>query len=307
MSNVVSWSRQHLPSQAGRVAVVTGANSGLGLEVTRGLGALGARVVMACRDAGRADVARVDVLRTVPEARLDVRVLDLADLGSVQAFAEALGEPVDLLVNNAGVMALRERRTTADGFEAQMGVNVLGPFALTGCLLPRVEAAAGRVVWVTSALHKRATLDLTDLQSEQAYDPLGVYNTTKLADLMLAFEMQRRLGAAGARAESVAAHPGFAATNLSSGLTEGSALRTALFEVLNRVVAMPAWKGALPLLMATTDPNVPPGGYVGPGGFRGLRGAPGPAEASPEARDAEAAARLWAACEQLTGVSMLPA
>ena len=308
MSDAVSWSRQNLPSQSGRIAVVTGANSGLGLEITRGLAALGARVVMACRDAGRAEAARADVLRTVPEARLDVRLLDLADLGSVQAFAEVQGEPVDLLVNNAGVMALRERRTTADGFEAQMGVNVLGAFALTARLLPGVEDTAGRVVWVTSALHKGATLDdLADLQSERSYDPVGAYNTTKLADLMLAVEMQRRLAAAGMRAESVAAHPGFAATNLSSGLTEGSPLKAAVFAVINRVVAIPAWKGALPLLSAAADPDVPAGGYVGPSGFRELRGDPGPAEASPAARDAEAAARLWEVCERLTGASMLPA
>ena len=308
MADAVSWSLHHLPRQTGARAVVTGANAGIGLETTRGLAALGARVVMACRSLDRAQAAADDVRRSLPGADVEVRPLDLADLDSVHAFADTFeGEaPVDLLVNNAGVMALPERRETADGFEMQFGTNVLGHFALTGRLLPRLLAAPeARVVWLSSIAHRDGRLDFDDLQSRQAYDPWTAYRQSKLADLVLAIEMQRRLTAAGEDAVSLAAHPGIAATELTEDMMEASPVRAALAGPLVKLFAMPAWRGALPSLVAAASYDAQPGGYVGPDGFKEMRGDPAPAEIAPHALGPEAGRRLWEACERLTGVQML--
>ncbi len=303
----VSWSLRHLPRQTGRTAVVTGANSGIGLEATRGLAALGARVVLACRSLDKARAAADDVRRSLPGADLDVRELDLADLASVAAFAETFGDGdrVDLLVNNAGVMALPERRETADGFEMQLGTNVLGHFALTAHLLPHVlSAPRSRVVWLSSIAHRDGRLRLTDFQSEDRYDPWAAYRQSKLADLMLSIEMQRRLSARGEGTVSVAAHPGVASTELTEDLMEGKPWAALANRVIG-LVAMPSWRGALPTLVAAAGHDPQPGGYVGPDGFREMRGDPAPAEIAPQALDAPAARQLWDACESLTGVEML--
>ena len=310
MADVVSWSLQHLPRQTGRLAVVTGANSGIGLEATRGLAALGARVVMACRSLDKAHAAAADVRRSLPGADVEVRQLDLADLESVHAFADTFGEgeSVDLLVNNAGVMALPERRETADGFEMQFGTNVLGHFALTGRLLPHVLAApASRVVWLSSIAHREGRLDFDDLQSRAGYDPWAAYQQSKLADLVLSIEMQRRLSARDEDAVSVAAHPGVAATELTGDMMEATPIRAALAGPVIKLLAMPAWRGALPTLVAAAGYDRQPGGYIGPDGFREMRGDPAPAEIAPQALAVEGARRLWEACERLTGVEMLGA
>ena len=311
MSDVVSWSRANLLPQDGRTAVVTGANSGIGLEAARGLAALGARVVMACRSLGKAQRAAGEIRASVPGADVEVRALDLADLSSVRAFADTLAdETVDLLIHNAGVMALPTRRETADGFEMQFGTNVLGHFALTARLLPRVRAAgpgaAGppRVVWIASLAHRRGRIRLGDLNAEHGYSPWGAYAQSKLADLMLAFELQRRLDAAGEAVLSVAAHPGLSATNLSKDLVGDSSVKAALANVLGSVVGQAAWKGALPTLVAATASTVRPGDYVGPGGPGEVWGLPDRAKASAHARDEATAAALWAACERLTGETM---
>ena len=308
MADAVSWSLHHLPRQPGRLAVVTGANAGIGLETTRGLAALGARVVMACRSLDRAQAAAADVRRSLPGADIEVRRLDLADLASVHAFAGTFadGEPVDLLVNNAGVMALPERRETADGFEMQFGTNVLGHFALTGRLLPHLLAApAARVVWLSSIAHRDGRLDFDDLQGRRSYDPWTAYRQSKLADLVLSIEMQRRLTAAGEDAVSLAAHPGIAATELTEDMMEATPVRAALAGPVVRLLAMPAWRGALPTLVAAAGHDRQPGGYVGPDGWREMRGDPAPAEVAPHALGPEAGRRLWEACERLTGVEML--
>ncbi|WP_420454093.1 oxidoreductase [Rubrivirga sp.] len=308
MADVVSWSLQTLPRQRGRTAVVTGANSGIGLETTRGLAALGVRVVMACRSLDKAHAAADDVRKSLPGADLDVRELDLADLASVAAFAETFleGDRIDRLVNNAGVMALPERKETADGFEMQFGTNVLGHFALTARLLPNVLAAPGsRVVWLSSIAHRDGRLRLTDLQSEDRYDPWAAYRQSKLADLMLSIEMQRRLAARGEDTVSVAAHPGVSATALSDDMMEGKPILSAVFGALSKVAIMPAWRGALPTLVAAAGHDPQPGGYVGPDGFREMRGDPAPAEIAPRALDPVAARQLWDACQTLTGVEML--
>ena len=308
MADAVSWSLRNLPRQTGRTALVTGANSGIGLEATRGLAALGARVIMACRSRDRAHAAADDVRRSLPGADLDVRELDLADLGSVAAFAETVDQPVDLLINNAGVMALPTRRETADGFEMQFGTNVLGHFALTARLLDRVLAAPdARVVWLSSIAHRNGVLDFDDLQSERAYDPWRAYQQSKLADLVLSIEMQRRLRAQNKPAISVAAHPGLASTNLSTDMMEGRPVLSALAGPVMGLVAMAPWRGALPTLAAAAGYDPQPGGYIGPDGFQEMRGDPAPAAISPQAVDTEAGRRLWEACETLTGVSMLSA
>ena len=306
MADAVSWSLHRLPRQDGRLAVVTGANSGIGLEATRGLAALGATVVMACRSLDRAQAAAADVRRSLPGADVEVRELDLADLASVHAFVDGLGDrPVDVLVNNAGVMALPQRRETADGFEMQLGTNVLGHFALTGRLLPNLRAApAARVVWLSSIAHRQGRIAFDDLQSRRGYDPWVAYQQSKLADLVLSIEMQRRLSAEGAGATSVAAHPGIASTELTADMMEGRRLVSALAGPLIGLFAMPSWRGALPTLV-TAAGDVEPGGYVGPDGFREMRGDPAPAEVMPRALDPETGRRLWDACERLTGVEML--
>ena len=307
MADAVSWSLHRLPRQDGRLAVVTGANSGIGLEAARGLAALGATVVMACRNLDKAHAATDDVRRSLPGAALDVRQLDLADLDSVHAFADSFEDaPVDLLVNNAGVMALPQRKETADGFEMQLGTNVLGHFALTGSLLPNLLAgSASRVVWLSSIAHREGRIDFDDLQSRRGYDPWTAYQQSKLADLMLSIEMQRRLAECGASLVSVAAHPGIASTELTEDMMEGRRLMSMVAGPLIGLFAMPSWRGALPTLVAAASRDTEPGGYVGPNGFREMRGDPAPAEIMPRALDPETGRRLWDACERLTGVEML--
>lgn len=307
MSDAVSWPLHHLPLQTDRLAVVTGANSGIGLEAARGLAALGARVVLACRSVDKGEAARRDIEGSVATARVEVRELDLASLESVRLFAEGLADEhdrLDLLVNNAGVMAL-PRRETADGFEMQFGTNHLGHFALTGRLLPLLLAAdAGRVVTVSSLYHKRGRIRFSDLQRTEGYDKWGAYAQSKLANLLFALELDRRLRAADAEAASLAAHPGYTSTNLQFRGPEmsGSSVGRLGMQALNSLVAMPTWKGALPTLVAATSPDVEGGDYVGPDGWGEVHGEPGPAEVADRARDRETARRLWEASEALTGV-----
>ncbi|MEL6616096.1 MAG: SDR family NAD(P)-dependent oxidoreductase, partial [Bacteroidota bacterium] len=265
------------------------------------------------RSLDRAREAEADIQSTVPGASLEILPLDLADLDSVAAFAEAFASGgtdnargLDLLVNNAGVMALPERRGTKQGLEMQMGVNVFGHFALTARLLPHLlTAPEARTVWVSSIAHRDGRIDLDDLQSEHGYDPWTVYQQSKLADLMLALEMQRRLTDSGADAISLAAHPGVSATELTEDMMEGSPIKRGLFNTLGGLFLMPAWKGALPSLVAAASPTVQPADYVGPDGFREMRGDPKRAEIAPQAKSEETAQRLWRACEVATGLTML--
>lgn len=283
------WTAADMPDQTGRTVVVTGANSGLGLSATRELAAHGARVVMAVR---RVDEGR----RVAPAGDVEVRHLDLADLDSVHRFADGLEGDVDVLVNNAGIMAVPLGRT-AQGFESQFGVNVLGHFALTGRLLPRIT---DRVVWLSSEAHRIGRIDLADLNWERRrYSRWRAYGQSKLADLMLAHELQRRLVDAGSAVRSFAAHPGYAATGLQS---HTGTIADRVMGVLNKVVAQSADAGALPLLWAATDPDLAGGLYVGPSGPGGVSGYPAVVPSSHASRDVEVARELWAACERLTGV-----
>ncbi|CAM5733391.1 oxidoreductase [Streptomyces hirsutus] len=299
------WNANDIPDQGGRLAVVTGANSGLGQVAARELARAGARVVLACRSEARGRDA-LNLLRgEVPGAEAEVRRLDLGDLASVREFATALSdERVDLLLNNAGVMAL-PYGTTADGFETQFGVNHLGHFALTGLLLPALLAAPGaRIVTVSSMTHVMANIDARDLNSERRYRRWVAYARSKSANLLFTHELARRLAAHGSDVVAAAAHPGYAATNLQTAgpRAEGRRIAERVMRLGNRIVAQSAEAGALPLLYAATRPGVRPDAFIGPS-FALWRGAPAPSWRAPWTLDDAMGERLWAASEELTGVT----
>ncbi len=298
------WTAEQIPDQHGRTAIVTGANSGLGLASARELARHGARVVLACRDTAKAGDAVSAIEAAAPGAELELAELDLADLASVEAFAEAFrsahGDGLDLLINNAGVMA-PPRRQTADGFELQFGTNHLGHFALTARLIGVMEGRAdARVVTLSSNAHKMGSIDFDDLQSERGYRRWSAYGQSKLANLMFALELDRRLRAGGSAIKSLAAHPGYAATNLQSAAAP--ALDRVVMQFTNLLMAQSADMGALPTLYAATQPGLEGGSYIGPDGIGEFRGHPHLASPSRAARDEQAATRLWALSEELTGV-----
>jgi NAD(P)-dependent dehydrogenase (short-subunit alcohol dehydrogenase family) len=300
-----NWTAEQMPSQAGRTAVVTGANSGLGLEAARGLAAAGAQVVLACRDPDRGEEAARAIRARTPGASVIVEPLDLASLDSVRDCAARLVsgcESLDLLINNAGVMAPGRRRQTADGFELQLGTNHLGHFALTGLLLPRLQGRKGaRVVTVSSTAHRFGRVRFDDLQSERRYSRWRAYGQSKLANLLFARELDRRLRAAGSTVASVAAHPGYAATNLQTAAPP--AVDRAVFAISNLLLAQSAEMGALPTLYAATRPSLDGGLFVGPDGFEQQRGHPQVVAPAKRGRDSAVAARLWQISEELTGVA----
>ncbi|MEV1295299.1 oxidoreductase [Pseudonocardia sp. NPDC049635] len=290
-SSPAPWTTDDIPPQQGRTVIVTGATSGLGLETARALVRAGARVVLAVRDTTKGD----DVAGELGGAA-SVRRLDLADLTSVREFAAGVEGPVDVLVNNAGLMAVPQART-ADGFEMQLGVNFLGHFALTGLLVDRIT---DRVVTLSSQMHRTGRIDLDDLNFERRrYGRWTAYSQSKLACLMFAYELEHRFVAAGSRLRSVAAHPGYASTQLQ-GRTES--FQDAVLRVANRVVAQPAAAGALPGLFAATVPDVPGGTYIGPGGFGEVRGNPRPVGSSAASHDRRMQRALWERAEELTKV-----
>jgi NAD(P)-dependent dehydrogenase (short-subunit alcohol dehydrogenase family) len=298
------WTADQIPDQSGRVAVVTGGNSGLGLETVRQLARAGARVVLACRDTAKGEAAREQVRAGVPDADIEVAPLDLASLASVREFADRIkgeGTGLDLLINNAGVMA-PPRRETADGFELQLGTNHLGHFALTGQILAAMEGREdARVVTVSSGAHRMGKINFDDLQSERGYSRWRAYGQSKLANLLFAFELDRRLRAAGSPIKSVAAHPGYAATNLQSAAPPLFDRMVMVFT--NRLLAQSAEMGALPQLYAATNPVVEGGTYIGPDGIAEQRGHPKTVGSSGAARDEATARRLWDVSEDLTGVT----
>ncbi|OXY94051.1 oxidoreductase [Streptomyces diastatochromogenes] len=300
----MGWTAQDIPDQTGRVAVVTGANSGLGYVTARELARKGARVVLACRSEGRGRVARERLVVEVPGAEVEVERLDLGDLASVRDFAERVPyERIDLLVNNAGVMA-PPYGTTADGFETQFGVNHLGHFALTGLLLPALLATPGaRVVTVSSMMHALANIDLHDLNSGRKYRRWTAYARSKTANLLFTHELARRLAAHDTGLVAAAAHPGYAATNLQTAGPRAEGRRGAerAMEIGNRVFAQPAEAGALPTLYAATADEVRPDSFFGPS-FAMWRGAPAPSWRAPWTLNDQAADRLWDASVRLTGV-----
>ena len=299
-----------IPDQTGRLAIVTGANSGTGFETAKALAAKGAEVIVATRSVDRANAAIATIRLGQPDARLRFEPLDLASQASVAASAARLladGRPIDILVNNAGVMALPERSTTVDGFETQLATNYLGHFALTGRLLPLLKAGQARVVQLSSIAHRHGRIRLDDLQYEAGYRPWPVYAQSKLAMLMFALELDRRSGANSWGLTSVAAHPGYARTSLiGSGPLVARPLARAVMRLIFRPLIEPlishsAAEGALPILMAATS-AVEPGGYYGATRRHELKGPAGLAEIRPRAGEVEVACALWEASEALTGV-----
>ncbi|MFE5919908.1 oxidoreductase [Streptomyces sp. NPDC056468] len=289
-----TWDATSLPDLGGRTAVVTGANSGIGLTAADALARSGAHVVFAVRDLERGRAAAATVTGST-----EVRRLDLADLASVREFANAWqGRPLDLLINNAGVMMLPQQRT-ADGFEMQFGTNHLGHFALTNLLLPYVT---DRVVTLSSGAHRwsGARIRFEDLNWTSDYHPNRAYAQSKLANLLFTLELQRRLTESGSPVRALAAHPGYAATNLQSHA--GSPVMRAFMRIGNRVFAQDDKAGALPTLYAATQ-DLPGASYVGPDGLGEMRGAPTLVGRTTAASDAEVARRLWTVSEELTGVS----
>ena len=308
---MAGWTKDDIPDQSGRTVLVTGGNAGLGYQTVLQLARKGARVLLAARDRARGAAALERLGAEAPASRAELVQLDLADLASVERFSTAFlatGQGLDLLVNNAGVMAIPQRETTAQGYERQFGTNHLGHFALTGRLLPAVLRRPGsRVVTVSSNRHKQASgIDFDDLQSEHSYRPWRAYDQSKLANAMFVLELDRRLDAAGLDVVSAGAHPGFAATNLqfTGPRSGGTRFGARALGVATRLVAQPASDGALPLLYAATAETVHGGEYFGPGGAGERRGRqPKLVQFSPAAHDKAAAARLWAVSEELTGVT----
>jgi NAD(P)-dependent dehydrogenase (short-subunit alcohol dehydrogenase family) len=289
-----NWSAKDIPSQAGRRAVVTGATSGIGYHTALELARAGADVILAVRDAKKGAESLAAIRAEVPAAQVAVEALDLQSLASVRAFAErmvARGGALDVLVNNAGIMALPERQTTVDGFEAQFGTNHLGHFALTGLLLPLLaRASAPRVVTVSSSVTAWAKLDLDNLQSEKKYSPMGTYGQSKLANLLFMLELDRRAGASGL--VSAAAHPGATV----SGLQKHE------FKRVIKIIGQPASRGALPSLYAAVGDEVNGGSYIGPRHLFGMQGPPTFASLPRRARDPQLARALWEKSQDLTGV-----
>ena len=282
--------------------IVTGATGGLGYEVAAGLARAGHRVLVTGRSAAKGDAALGRLWREVPGAAAEFALLDVASLRSVAAFADGSAEPVDILVNNAAVMGLPQRELTEDGFEKQIGTNYLGHFALTGRLLHRLNAAPrARVVSLASLAHRRGQLQLDDFVSERSYSPRGAYAQSKLAMLVFARELQRRAAEHGAKFVSIAAHPGWSATRIVlNGMGQG--LRERVMQSVFSALAQPPAEGARPILFAALDNQAQPGGYYGPSRLQETRGPPSSSKVVPQAQDVNAARRLWALSEQLTGV-----
>lgn len=291
------WSADQLPDQSGRVAIVTGSNSGIGFETARVLAEKGASVVMACRNLDKANPKAEEIRAQAPGATIEVMALDLSDLESVGSFAEAFAAKysrLDLLINNAGVM-IPPYGKTAQGFESQFGVNHLGHFALTGALLELlVNTPGSRVVNVSSMAHYFGKIDFSDLNWERRYKAQAAYAQSKLANLLFTYELQRRLDEAGKQTVVVAAHPGWTETNLQK--------HSSSVMFLNRFFAQGPLMGALPTLYAATESDVQGAEYYGPSGFLEMNGPPKKVSSNKRSRDQNVAERLWNVSEDLTGV-----
>ncbi|MBB4361728.1 MULTISPECIES: SDR family oxidoreductase [unclassified Bradyrhizobium] len=304
---MTDWTTADIPSLAGKTAVVTGATGGLGYETAMALAGAGAIVILTGRNDAKGLRAIEGICERFPNALIAFEPLDLASLASVADFARrfaAGNEQLDLLVNNAGVMALPKRQQTEDGFEMQLGTNYLGHYALTAQLLPQLRRAkAPRVVNLSSLAHRSGAINFDDLQSKHSYRPWRAYCQSKLAMLMFSLELQRRSDAAGWGVSSIAAHPGFARTDLIANGPGANTFQWRIGRLLQPLFSQSAAEGALPTLLAATSPTAEPGGYYGPNGFYEMKGAPAPARIMPHAKDFATAAMLWDVSATLTGVS----
>jgi NAD(P)-dependent dehydrogenase (short-subunit alcohol dehydrogenase family) len=298
MSVQKNWSFQDIPNLSGRVAIVTGANSGIGFEMSRALAGKGAEVIMACRSMQRGEDALQKILEEQPGANITLIQLDLADLSSVRRFVEVFKQrarALHILINNAGVMGIPKRQETADGFEMQFGTNHLGHFALSGLLMEIIlKTPSARMVTVSSFVHRTARIDFDNLNGGRTYRSMRSYGQSKLANLLFMLELQRHFDAFASHVLSVGAHPGWTATNLQR--------YTGVLRFLNPFFGQSPQMGALPTLYAATAPGVQGGSYFGPDRFFENRGHPAEAHLSAKARDAQTAAQLWQVSENLTGV-----
>ena len=305
MSN--RWAWNDIPDQQGKLVIITGGNSGIGYEAGLALVGKNAKVILAVRNLEKGKETAQDIRKKYPQAQVEVMALDLSDLKSVRAFVtEFLGkyDHLDILINNAGVMALPKRKT-ADGFEMQFGTNHLGHFALTGQLLPILKKTANaRVITVSSGVHVSGEIHFDDLQWEKTYDRWGAYAQSKLANLLFAYELQRKLDQAGIKLISAACHPGYAATNLQAAgpQMEGSIVSLWMMKISNALIAQKQDMGALPTLFAATAPNVNGCDYIGPTSLGGMRGYPDKVFSNSKSYDETLAKRLWEVSEELTGV-----
>ena len=305
------WTAEQIPSQAGRTALITGANSGIGYQAALQLARHGAHVLLGCRNEAKGRGALERLLREARGANgegasAEVVQLDMASLTSIRDFAAAFigrGIVMDLLINNAGVMALPKRELTEDGFERQFGTNHLGHFALTGLLLPALLAApAPRVVTVASLAHRTGKIEFDNLQRERGYEGWDAYNASKLANILFAKELDRRARAAHSRLLSLAVHPGVSTTSIFANGPGTMNLKAIMVKLLAPVMMQNDEAGALPTLYAATSPDTHGGEYIGPDGFGELKGAPVVVQPRPQALDVAVGERLWAVSEELTGV-----
>src|SRR5580700_1993621 len=300
------WSVADIPPQNSKLAVVTGATGGLGYETALALARAGADVLVTGRNAEKGRVAIEQIKRAVPSAKVRFAMLDLASLASIRAFAArmvASGQPLDLLINNAGVMDLPTRRLTEDGFELQFGTNHLSHFALTALLLPLLRKAdSPRVVNVSSLAHRGGKIDFDNLQGERKYRSWAAYQQSKLANLLFTFELQRRSDAYGWGLMSNAAHPGYARTDLIPNGPGGGGLKGLGAKIVGSFMSHSAAAGAVPTLFAATSAEAAPLGYYGPNGFYELKGDVAAAKIFPQAKDEAVAGKLWQVSERLTGV-----
>jgi NAD(P)-dependent dehydrogenase (short-subunit alcohol dehydrogenase family) len=305
------WTADLIPSQSGRRVLITGANSGIGFETARELARKGAEIILPARSMTKAKGAVDRIRREIQFANLISAVLDLASQVSVREFASWFsgqypGPSIDLLINNAGVMAIPKRELTVDGFERQFATNFLGPFALTALLYPHVRQREGnRIVIVSSSVTKWAKIDFTNLQSEHRYSPMAqAYGQSKLADSLFALELHRRLTRAGAPVSVTSAHPGYAITNLqTSGPGNGISAFGIIGAILKPLLSQDAARGALPTLFAAAAPQAVPGNYYGPDGLFELKGNPKTVLIPSRAQDTSDAERLWSEAESLTGIT----
>ncbi len=300
------WTAGQMPSQSGKTALITGANSGIGYRTALELARHGAVVLLGCRNAGKGEAALERLRREVPNAEAELALLDMASLASIRAFAArfiASGRTLDILINNAGVMAIPTREETVDGFERQMGTNHLGHFALTGLLLPALRKSVDpRVVTVASLAHRNGKIELDNLQSERRYKPWDAYSHTKLANILFAKELDRRSKAAGVPLLSVAVHPGISRTSIFENGPGTSDLKSKIMGLVAPLLMQDEEMGALPTEYAATMPGLQGGDYIGPDGLAEFRGYPKVVQPRAQALDESTARALWDASEKLTGV-----
>jgi len=304
---VSKWTAGQIPPQGGKTALITGANSGIGYQAALELARHGAHVLLGVRSRAKGEDALARLLQAAPAASAEVAELDMASLGSIRRFAAGFSRPLDLLVNNAGVMALPTRELTEDGFERQFGTNHLGHFALTGLLVPQLlQTASPRVVTVSSLAHRNGKMDFDDLQAARTYVPWTAYNQSKLANLLFALELDRRARATGSRLRSIPVHPGISRTSIVDNGPGSTGLKMLALRVLSPFITQDDAAGALPTLYAATAPDAQGGAYIGPDGFKAFKGSPTVEQPRPQALDEAAAKRLWTVSEELTGVVYPP-